>query len=146
MMITRPLTCIAAVSLCAGLAACASDGHDMKPQELSQKTVHYECGAHGQQALDVQYTFQGSDPVAAKIIYNNQAIDLKRDNDSKSDMVGVAFAGNGYTWATAKFTREDVSHAEGSMLTLDVQQQSSYSNSNAHVTHTILVKDCKVNG
>jgi hypothetical protein len=145
MMITRPLTCIAAVSLCAGLAACASTGHDMKPQELSQKTVHYECGAHGQQALDVQYTFQGSDPVAAKLIYNSQAIDLTRDTGSKTDMVGDTFTGNGYTWATEKFTRDDTSRARGSMLTQDTQQPAA-NGQGAALTHNILAKDCKVAG
>lgn len=147
MMNTRPLTCIAAVSLCIGLSACASMGHDRKPEELSQKTVHYECGTHGQQALDVQYTFQGTDPVTAKIIYNNQAIDLTRDTGSKTDMVGDTFTGNGYTWATDKFTLDDTSRAKGNMLTQDTEQQSSaYNGRNAPVTHNILAKDCKVTG
>lgn len=142
-MNTRHLTRIAAFSLCTGLAACASPDHGKKAEELSQKTVHYECGAHGQQALDVQYTFQGSDPVTAKIVYDNQAIDLTRDTGSKTDMVGNTFTGNGYAWSTDKFTRDDVQHANGSMLTQDVEQNVGGRNA---PMHTILVKDCKAKG
>lgn len=91
--------------------------------ELAQKTVHYACGPQGaQQPLSVQYTFQGNEALAAKVIYNAQAVDLTRATASNADMVGNTFRGNGYTWTTDKFTYDTVGQTHGNMLTQDVVQ------------------------
>lgn len=129
---------VSAAVLCAGLAACAGP---KKSQELSEATVQYRCGPGGESPLSVQYTFQGTEPLAAKIMYQNQAVDLTRATGMNTDMLGNTFRGNGYTWTTEKFSLENVHQVNGGMLTQDVQQvvnghQSQVSN--------ILVKDCRV--
>lgn len=132
---------ITGLVLCAGLAACSTPQEGKKANELTQKTVEYSCSAQAQQALSVQYTFQGADAVTAKLIYNNQAIDLTRDTGSKTDMVGIAFTGSGYTWTTDKFTLENVGEANGNMLT---QQGEQDVNGKTMPVNNILAKSCKV--
>lgn len=135
---TRNLTVLAGVFLCAGLAACSTP--EKGPQELSQQTVEYNCGEDNAQALSVQYTFQGEDALAAKVIYNNQAVDLIRATNNV-DMVGNTFRGNGYTWTTDKFTRVDVGTVDGKMLTQEVQQVV---NGQTSIVSNVVVRDCKV--
>ncbi|HEY9573681.1 MAG TPA: hypothetical protein VIR76_11245 [Pusillimonas sp.] len=133
----RNLTAIAGVIACLGLAACSTP---KDAQQLSQKTVEYGCGPGADQPLSVQYTFQGDEPLAAKVIYQNQAVDLTRATTSNADMVGNTFRGNGYTWTTEKFTREDVGTVNGNMLTQDTQQVV---NGQSPSVSNVLVKDCK---
>ncbi|HEY9281226.1 MAG TPA: hypothetical protein VIP51_14225 [Eoetvoesiella sp.] len=127
------------VALCTGLAACSTTDK----AELSQKTVEYSCGTDGQQALSVQYTFQGSEAMAAKVVMDNKAIDLNRETSNKSDIVGNTFRGNGYTWTTEKFTLENVGSVNGDMLTQDGTQTV---NGNRVAVSNILAKQCKVRG
>ena len=127
-----------AVMLCAGLAAC---GTTKDASRLSQQTVEYACGNEGEQPLTVQYTFQGEDPLAAKVILGDRAIDLNRDTSNKADMVGNTFKGNGFTWTTDKFTAEDVRSVDGNMLTQDSMQTGQGA---ATATSKILAKQCKV--
>ncbi|UYO93271.1 hypothetical protein [Pollutimonas sp. M17] len=134
---TRNLTAIAGVMMCIGLAACSTP---KDARELSQKTVEYGCGPGSNQALSVQYTFQGEEALAAKVIYQNQAVDLTRATTSNADMVGNTFRGNGYTWTTDKFTRENAGEAEGRMLTQDAQQTLGSTTSSVG---NVLVKDCR---
>jgi membrane-bound inhibitor of C-type lysozyme len=128
---------MAIVILSAGLAACSTPRDNL---ELSKKTVEYQCGPGGEQPLTVEYTFQGAEALAAKVIYRNQAVDLTRSTSSNADMVGNTFRGNGYSWTTGKFGYENVGDAYGNMLTQDVQQTAG--GQNATVSN-ILVKDCK---
>ena len=137
----RNLTAVAGVILCAGLAACSTP--QKSAQELSQHTVEYNCGQGSTQPLSVQYTFQGDEPLAAKVIYNNQAVDLTRATTSNADMVGNTFRGNGYTWTTEKFMRGDVGTVNGKMLTQDKQQVVS---GQTTTVSNVLVKDCRVVG
>ncbi len=134
---TRNLTAIAGVMMCVGLAACSTP---KDARELSQKTVQYGCGPGSDQPLSVQYTFQGDEPLAAKVIYQNQAVDLTRATTSNADMVGNTFRGNGYTWTTEKFTRENAGQVNGNMLTQETQQVASGKTSSVG---NVLVKDCK---
>jgi membrane-bound inhibitor of C-type lysozyme len=127
------------IALCTGLAACSTTDK----AALSQKTVEYSCGADGQQALSVQYTFQGNEVMAAKVVYDNKAIDLNRETSDKSDIVGNTFKGNGYTWRTEKFTLENVGSVNGDMLTQDGTQTV---NGNRVAVSNILAKQCKVRG
>src|SRR3546814_12125389 len=103
--------------VCAGLAAC-STSHDGQA-ELRQQTVQYQCSNQAQEELDlkVQYTFQGEEPVTARVIYDNQAITLMHDASDKANMTGESFSGEGYTWTTGKFTYDDVDDVDGNMLT-----------------------------
>lgn len=135
----RNFTSLAGVLLCAGLAACSTPPKGA--QELSQQTVEYNCGQDSTQPVSVQYTFQGNDALAAKVIYNNQAVDLTRATTSNVDMVGNTFRGNGYTWTTEKFTSEDAGSADGKMLTQETQQVTNGQTSTAS---NVLVKDCRV--
>lgn len=127
--------------LCAGLTACSTT-HDGQA-ELSQKTVRYECTDSGKHEVDlnVQYTFQGSRPVQAQIIYNAQVITLMHNTGGKADMVGETFSGNGYTWSTGAFTYDNAYDVDGDMLT-----QSTVQTSNGQTTSadTILARDCEV--
>lgn len=134
----RNLTAIAGLILCGGLTACVAP---RDAQELSQKTVEYGCGPGSNQAMTVQYTFQGHEALAAKIIYRNQAVDLTRATANNSDMVGNTFRGNGYTWTTDKFNWDDVHTVNGKMLTQDTQQVV---NGQTSMVGNVLVKDCKV--
>lgn len=137
----RPLTITAAVALCAGLAACATP---RDATQLSQKTVHYVCGPQGaQQPLSVQYTFQGTEALAAKVIYNTQAVDLTRATASNADMVGNTFRGNGYTWTTDKFDYDSVGETQGNMLTQDVVQTV---NGQQTTVSNIIANNCMVAG
>ncbi|SHH17515.1 ACP-like domain-containing protein [Pollutimonas bauzanensis] len=136
----RNLIALSGVVLCAGLAACVAP---KDARELSQKTVEYRCGASGEQPLSVQYTFQGTEPLAAKVVYQNQAVDLTRATASNADMVGNTFRGSGYTWTTDKFTLENVAAVNGNMLTQDAPQ--AVNGQNAAVSN-VLVKDCRVAG
>lgn len=124
--------------LCAGLAACSTT---KDAGELTQKNVEYTCGTDGQQALSVQYTFQGNEPIGAKVVYKDQAIDLNRETSGKADIVGNTFKGNGYTWSTQKFTLENVGSVSGDMLTQDGTQTV---NGNKVAVSNILAKQCKV--
>lgn len=135
----RNLTAVAGVILCAGLAACSTP--QKSTQELSQQTVEYNCGQGSTQPLSVLYTFQGDEPLAAKVVYNNQAVDLTRATTSNVDMVGNTFRGNGYTWTTEKFVRGDVGTVNGKMLTQETQQVVSGQTS---TVSNVLVKDCRV--
>jgi|SRR5690606_4133424 len=135
----RNLTALVGVFLCAGLAACSTP--QKSDQELSQQTVEYNCGQGSTQPLSVQYTFQGDEPLAAKVIYNNQAVDLTRTTTSNVDMVGNTFRGNGYTWTTEKFTQDDVGTVNGKMLTQETQQVV---NGQTSTVSNVLVKDCRV--
>jgi membrane-bound inhibitor of C-type lysozyme len=135
----RNLTMLTGVFLCAGLAACSTP--KQHAQELSQQTIEYNCGQGSTQPLSVQYTFQGDDALAAKVIYNNQAMDLTRATTSNVDMVGNTFRGNGYTWTTEKFTRGDAGMVNGKMLTQETQQVVSGQNS---TISNIIVQDCRV--
>ncbi|WP_397475563.1 hypothetical protein [Pusillimonas sp.] len=131
----------ATVVLCAGLAACAAP---RDTTQLSQKTVHYACGPQGaQQPLTVQYTFQGAEALAAKVIYNTQAVDLTRATASNADMVGNTFRGNGYTWTTDKFNYDTVGQTQGNMLTQDVVQTV---NGQQTTVSNIIANNCMVAG
>jgi membrane-bound inhibitor of C-type lysozyme len=134
---TRNLTAIAGVMMCVGLAACSTP---KDARELSQKTVEYGCGPGANQPLTVQYTFQGEEALAAKVIYQNQTVDLTRATTSNADMVGNTFRGSGYTWTTEKFTRENAGQVNGNMLTQDAQQTAT---GTASSVGNVLVKDCK---
>lgn len=133
----RNLTVIAGLILCGGLTACVAP---RDAQELSQKTVEYGCGPGADQPMTVQYTFQGPEALAAKIIYRNQAVDLTRATTNNADMVGNTFRGNGYTWTTDKFTWDDVNTVNGKMLTQDTAQVV---NGQSSMVGNVLVKDCK---
>ena len=127
-----------AVVLCAGLVAC---GTTEDTSRLSQKTVEYACGNEGEQPLTVQYTFQGQDPLAAKVILGDRAIDLNRDTSNKADMVGNTFKGNGFTWTTDKFNAENVGSVHGNMLTQEAMHNGQGAST---ATSKILAKECKV--
>lgn len=130
------------VGLSLGLAACTTPPRDVT--ELSQKTVHYTCGPQGaQQPLTVQYTFQGTEALAAKVIYNNQAVDLTRATASNVDMVGNTFRGNGYTWTTDKFDVDTVGQTQGNMLSKDVVQTI---NGQQNTVSNIIANQCRVAG
>ncbi len=134
----RKLIALSGVALCASLAAC---GTPQNARELSQKTVEYRCGVSGEQPLSVQYTFQGTEPLAAKVVYQNQMVDLTRATTSNADMVGNTFRGSGYTWTTGKFTIQNAGTVNGNMLTQDAPQAAG--SQNAAVSN-VLVKDCRV--
>lgn len=134
----RTLTMTAGIIVCAGLTACVAP---RDPQELSQKTVQYRCGANSEAPMAVQYTFQGRDPMTAKIMYNNQAVDLPRVTGSNADLVGNTFRGGGYTWTTDKFDVDSVANVNGNMLTQDVQQTV---NGQPTAVSNILLNFCKV--
>ena len=137
----KTLIATTGVLLCAGLAACTTP---RDATELSQKTVHYACGPQGaQQPLTVQYTFQGTEALAAKVIYNSQAVDLARATASNADMVGNTFRGNGYTWTTDKFSYDTVGQTNGNMLTQDVVQTV---NGRQTTVSNIIVNNCMVAG
>ncbi len=138
----RTSTALVGLFLCAGLAACSTP--QKRDQELSQQTVEYNCGQGSTQPLSVQYTFQGDEALAAKVVYNNQAMDLTRATSSNTDMVGNTFRGNGYTWTTEKFTRADAGTVNGKMLTQDVQPAAA--NGQASTVGNVLVQDCRVVG
>lgn len=127
--------------MCIGLIGCTTP---RDATQLSQKTVHYACGPQGaQQPLTVQYTFQGTEALAAKVIYNNQAVDLTRATASNVDMVGNTFRGNGYTWTTDKFTYDTVGETHGNMLTQDVAQNV---NGQQTTVSNIIANNCVVAG
>ena len=126
--------------MCAGLAACSAP---RDAQELSQKTVQYGCGPGGSQPMSVQYTFQGKEALAAKVIYQNQAVDLTRSTASNADVLGNTFRGNGYTWTTDKFDYDTVGQVAGKMLTQDVQQYANNPPGQPAPVSNILVKDCR---
>ncbi len=130
------------VICCAGLTACSTSGEI--GNDLSQQTVEYSCGRDSTQPLSVQYTFQADEPQTARVVYANQAVELTRATTSNSDLVGNTFRGNGYTWTTEKFTRENVDSANGKMLTQEVQQRSG--TGQPSMVSNIVVKDCKVGG
>ena len=130
-------------ALCVTLSACSTTRTATTPNQLAQKTVNYECHAPGQRSvnLEVQYTFQGSDPVTAQIIYDDQAIALTRTTDSKVNMVGNTFAGNGYTWTTGQFTVVNAAQVDGDMLT-----RADTTASGGAPVNTIIARNCKVKG
>jgi len=136
----RKLTAITGAILCAGLAACSAPRN---AQELSQKTVQYGCGPGASQPMSVQYTFQGKEALAAKIIYQNQAVDLTRSTTTNADVLGNTFRGNGYTWTTDKFNEDTVGQAAGNMLTRDAQQFANTPAGQPAPVSNILIKDCR---
>lgn len=137
----RELLSLTGVFLCAGLVACAAPED---PRQLSQATVQYSCGPSGmQQPLNVQYTFQGDEALAAKVIYKNQAVDLTRTTSSNTDMIGNTFSGNGYTWTTEKFDKSNVATVNGGMLT---QEMTQTVNGESSTVSNILLNQCLVAG
>lgn len=119
------------------LAGCAgSSGH----QELSQKTVEYECGPEKDQPLTVQYTFQGHEALSARVMHMNQVVDMTRVTSGHADTVGNTFRGGGYTWVTGKFDRDDVEEVNGEMLT----QDTTAANAQTGMVGTVLLRDCRV--
>jgi membrane-bound inhibitor of C-type lysozyme len=134
----RKLAGVISLALCGGLAACTTPDNS---QNVTQKTVEYRCGTEAVEPLTVQYTFQGAEALAAKVIYRNQAVDLTRTEATNTDMVGNTFRGNGYTWTTAPFTIDNVQSADGNMLTEDVNRALSGHNAR---TADVLVGACKV--
>lgn len=137
----KTLIPLVGLALGVGLAACTTP---RDATQLSQKTVHYACGPQGaQQPLTVQYTFQGTEALAAKVIYNNQAVDLTRATASNADMVGNTFRGNGYTWTTDKFTFDTVGQTQGNMLTQDLVQNV---NGQQTTVSNIIANNCMVAG
>lgn len=138
------LSTVAGAVLCTTLAACSTTPMGHSPNQLTQKTVHYQCRAQDQRALDleVQYAFQGNDPVTAQVIYDNQAILLTRDTGSKANLVGNTFTGDGYTWTTGQFTLDNVSQVSGNLLT---RLDALPGHVGQHV-NTILARNCAVRG
>lgn len=117
------LNLLATLVAVAGLAACTTP-HG--PNELGQKTVNYQCGPGGQDALTVQYTFQGRDAVSARIIYQNQVVVLPRATASNIDMVGNTFRSDNYTWTTQAFDYDTVDSARGDMLTREIVPHATH--------------------
>lgn len=103
------------VAVC-GLAACTTPSQN----QLTQKTVNYQCGPGGQDPMSVQYTFQGLDALSARIIYQNQVVQLPRSTSSNVDMVGNTFRSDNYTWITQAFDYNSVDSARGEMLTREI--------------------------
>lgn len=134
---------VLALAACSLLAACSTTDEINKPNQLAQKTVHYECSAQGQRRvnLDVQYTFQGVEPVTAQIIYENQAIELARDTNSKTNLVGNTFTGHGYGWTTGQFTVQNADKVDGNLLT-----RTDAGAAGASPVNTILARECHVGG
>lgn len=144
-MIKHYLTGAAGVALCVTLAACSTtDSHPNAANQLAQKTVRYECSAQGQRGinLEVQYTFQGTDPVTAQVVYDNQAIAMTRDTNSKANLVGATFTGEGYTWTTGPFTVDNAEKVNGNMLT----RSDAAANAGGQHINTILARNCAVRG
>ncbi|WP_298018109.1 hypothetical protein [uncultured Castellaniella sp.] len=141
-MIKHYLTGAASAALCITLAACSTPTNLNAPNQLAQKTVHYACNAQGQRDvnLEVQYTFQGTDPVTAQVVYDDQAISMTRDTNSKSNLVGATFVGEGYTWTTGQFTVENAEKVNGNMLT----RADPAPNRTGEKVNTILARGCAV--
>lgn len=135
---SRKLTLTAGIILCAGLTACVAP---RDAQELSQKTVQYRCGANGEAPLAVQYTFQGDEALTAKVMYQNQAVDLSRATGSNVELIGNTFRGNGYTWTTEAFDYSNAGSVNGNMLTQEVEQMV---NGQMSTVSNILLNFCKV--
>ncbi|MYN12914.1 hypothetical protein GSY71_07115 [Pusillimonas sp. TS35] len=139
----RTLTATLGLVLCAGLAAC---GTTRDKDNLAQKTAEYDCDA-GSKALSAQYTFQGQEALSARVLFDNQVVDLTRATSSNADMVGNTFRGNGYTWTTEKFTYDTVGEANGRMLTRDTQAAyPGASQQAAQGAATVVARDCTVKG
>jgi membrane-bound inhibitor of C-type lysozyme len=133
----RKLTLVAGLTLCAGLAACATP---RDAQQLSQKTVEYACGVEST-PVTAHYTFQGGQALAARVIHQNQVIELDRSTTNNTDIVGNTFRGGGYTWTTEKFDEGTVQQAKGTMLTRDAALQGAVQPANVD---TMLLRDCVV--
>ena len=133
----RRLLVLSGAILFTGLAACSTP---QERGELSQKTVEYTCGGGDGQHLTAQYTFQGQEALGAKVIFQDQAVELTRATSSNADMVGNTFSGNGHTWTTGKFTFEDVGDVDGHMLTRDTPQTI---NGQTSQTSAVLARDCE---
>ena len=139
-----PFTGALVAALCTTLAACSTPVNLNPSNQLAQKTVRYDCSVQGQRGvnLEVQYTFQGVEPVTAQVVYDDQAISMTRDTNSKANLVGDTFVGQGYTWTTGQFTLDNAEKVAGTMLT----------RSDAVATHpgtfvnTILARGCAVRG
>ncbi|CAM5215479.1 hypothetical protein CDEF62S_00740 [Castellaniella defragrans] len=138
------LTGASGAAACLMLAACSSTGHLALNNQLTQKTVNYECSAQDQRSvnLEVQYTFQGDSALTAQVIYDNQAISLARDNDNKANMAGNTFTGNGYVWSTGEFTLATADKVDGNMLT----RSNADTGGPEAKANTILARNCKVRG
>lgn len=145
-MIKRYLTASAGAALCVTLAACSTTPrhNPNADNQLVQKTVHYECHAPGDRRvnLEAQYTFQGTGAVTAQVIYDDQAIPMTRDTNSKANLVGDTFTGNGYTWTTGQFTVDTAEKVNGNMLT----RSDAVAASGGGHANTILARNCVVQG
>ena len=145
-MIKRYLTASAGAALCVTLAACSTTPRQNPnaANQLVQKTVHYECHVRGERRvnLEVQYTFQGAGAVTAQVIYDDQAIPMTRDTNSKANLVGDTFTGNGYTWTTGQFTVDNAEKVNGNMLT---RSDPAAVSGDGHI-NTILARNCAVQG
>jgi len=139
----RTLTAALGIVLCAGLAAC---GTTRDKGDLAQKTVEYTCGSGDGQTLSAQYTFQGQEALGAKVIFDNQVVDLMRTTSSNADVVGNTFRGNGYTWTTEKFTFDTVGDANGTMLTRDTVPAAGQPAAAQGGAATVVARSCKVTG
>lgn len=131
-------------ALCVTLAACSTPTNLNTSNQLAQKTVHYDCSAQGQRGvnLEVQYTFQGNEPVTAQVIYDDQAISMTRDSNSKANLAGDTFTGEGYTWTTGQFTMSTAATVDGNMLT----RADAVPNRAGEHVNTILARNCTVKG
>lgn len=129
----------------AGAAAVALAGCAGSPdsRELSQKTVEYECGSDKDQPLSVQYTFQGTEALSARVMHMNQVVDMTRVTSGHADTVGNTFRGGGYTWVTGKFDIDDVEEVDGDMLTQDAPATTAQGGQ-AGMVGTMLARDCRV--
>ncbi|HEX7386322.1 MAG TPA: hypothetical protein VF285_03475 [Castellaniella sp.] len=139
-----PTTALSAAVLCTTLAACSTPVNLNPSNQLAQKTIRYECSVQGQRGvnLEVQYTFQGVEPVTAQVVYDDQAISMTRDTNSKSNLVGDTFVGQGYTWTTGQFTLDTAEKVDGTMLTL----QDAVASRPGTYVNTILARGCGVRG
>lgn len=134
--ITRSFT-VLAVAL--GLTACTAP---RTPDQISQVSIDYRCGPGGQTPLTVQYTFQGEEPLAARVIYQNQVVELPRSTAKHADMAGNTFRSDSYTWLTQTFDYDNVGSARGEMLTREVVP--SVTNNTGSAGSTVLPSDSAV--
>ncbi|NLC35986.1 MAG: hypothetical protein GX772_06005 [Alcaligenaceae bacterium] len=137
------------------LAGCAGSSDS---RELTQKMVEYECGPGGEQPLTVQYTFQGTEALSARVVHMNQAVEMVRVTSNHADMVANTFRGAGYTWTTGAFDIDNVEDVDGDMLTqaapVGAAQSGNYGTvsdryAGTHggqtgVVGTVLLRDCRV--
>lgn len=136
------LNLLVASAAITGLASCTTP---QTAQQLSQTSVNYQCGPGGQNPLTVQYTFQGGEALSARVIYQNQVVELPRSMASNADMVGNTFRSENYTWVTDKFTYDTVGNARGEMLTRELARTHTGtipSETPSDEVSNIIVRDC----